>query len=240
VFGARTPWLEIRTAGAASVNVSGNVGVRKIVHHGVGNVNIIGANSDGLKIYADGRGKIGIRGHVNLREVRARDKTGVFICNANSNSLYTWATDDARIGMSGTAENLYVDATKSSRFEGRSLCVTNAYVRAHDVAHINVSASNKIFASATENGSVYFFGSPNMMSQYVSGLGVVIPVWSENSTICPVATVAPVTYSYKGENIPSDSGVTTYKNTPIAPPQKQTGYPHSQFKWVNKKLQGEG
>jgi len=239
VFGARTPMLDIKTGGAATVNVGGNIGIRSITHHGIGNINIIGANTDGLRIYADGRGKIGIRGHVNLRTVKARDKTCVYVCNVNSRSLYTWVSDDARVGLAGSAENLYVDTTKRSRFEGHTLCAANAFVRAHDASHINVTASNKIFAAATENGSVYFFGSPNLMSQFVSGLGVVIPIWSDNAAICPVVNLAP--YSYKGENIPYKGDYSSYyPNTPTSYQHKESGLPHSQFKWVNRKLVGAG
>ncbi len=259
VFGARTPVLDIRTGGAASVNVSGNVGVRSITHHGVGNVNIIGANTDGLRIYTDGKGKIGIRGQANVRMIKALDNTCVYICNSNSSGVYVWEGNNARVGMAGAADSLYVDTKNYSRFEGRNLCANNGFVRAHDASHINVTATNKLFAAATENGSVYFFGSPNMMSQFVSGLGVVIPIWSENASICPVETLAPVSYkgeniSYKGENIsypsvnkpapattiPYDVPKPVVKEVPFKESkEKEPGYPHSSFKWVKKKLVGQ-
>lgn len=270
VFGAVTPNLDIRTSGSGSVNVSGRVGVHTIVHHGVGNINIIGADSDSLRIYTDGRGKIGIRGPVNLREIKARGKTCVFLCNALINGgAYVWAYDYAKVGMAGSADNLYVETYKGARFEGRSMCVMNAFVRAHDWSHINITATNKIFAAATENGSVYFFGQPNIMSQYVGGYGVVLPVWSGYGPVCPVAEIRP---SYKGEV--NYKGELDYRTAPAFTPvpvrrvpiepnynasvrkpavnkpaagltpnqgePKPSGFPHSKFKWVNKKLQGEG
>jgi hypothetical protein len=213
VLGAVTPVLDIETTGSGCVNVSGNVGIRSIKHHGTSDVNIIGANSDGLTIETGGRGKIGIRGIVNVRQINARNNTCVYICGSNSSYMYAYLCDDARIGVSGRTNDLYVKASGSSRFMGRSLCVCNAYVRAEDRAHINVMATNKVFASATGRGSVYFFGTPDLMSQFVSGSGTVIPIWFDNKGVC-TADVFP--------------GV--YKD---APPSHK---PHQKYQWKNKRL----
>ena len=69
-------------------------------------------------------------------------------------------------------------------------------MRAHNYAHVNVSAADKIFASATENGVIYFFGEPNVLTQFVSGYGVIIPIWTKNPC-CPI--VKTVAHAYKGE-----------------------------------------
>ncbi|VVC76784.1 hypothetical protein AQUSIP_21110 [Aquicella siphonis] len=228
VFGANTPELDIKTAGTGVTNVSGNVGVRSIMHHGRTDVNIIGANSNNLKIYADGRGKVGIYGIVNLREVKAKDFTQVYAYRLNSTEMYAYAHDKARIGLAGVGKNIYIDAFKSSCVLARNLCADTAFVRAHQNAHINIAAGNKIFAAATENSSVYFFGSPNIMSQFVSGNGTVIPVWSAKGSMCPIVPmvrpVGVVRGTYKGEN---------YKG------ERMSGFPYS--RWKQKRyLKGAG
>lgn len=181
IFGANTPSLDIITSGMGSVNVSGNVGVRLIMHRGWGDVNIIGANSDGLKINAGGRGKVGVNGRFNLREVQARDYTCVYLYTSSSNTIYAYAYDSARIGIAGYTRELYAYTNRYSRFLGRYLYAENAYVRASDSSHINVTATNGIFAAATNSGSVYFFGEPKLLSQFVSGYGTVIPIWTRDS-----------------------------------------------------------
>lgn len=181
VFGAITPMLGITTSGAGSVNVSGNVGINCIVHHGCGDINIIGANSDGLRINADGKGKIGINGRLAINEINAKDNVCVYAYYLNTDTLKVYVTDNARVGLAGCDRELYVDAGKCSRFEGRYLYTNDAYVRAHDAAHINVTAANKVFASATQNGSVYYFGSPNNLSQFFRDYGVVMPILGDKS-----------------------------------------------------------
>jgi len=213
VWGAITPILDIETTGSGCVNVCGNVGIRSIKHYGKSDVSIIGANSDSLYIDTSGTGKIGIRGIVNAREIKARDNTCVYLCGTNSASLYVYLFNQARVGLSGRANDLYVNGNGASRFWGRSLCVMNAYVRAQDKAHINVMASNKIFASAVDNGSVYFFGTPDLMSQFVSGNGTVIPIWFDNKRAC-MAELIPV-----------------YKDVPRS-------YQHQRYQWKNKHLRG--
>lgn len=215
IFGATTPTLDIKSLGKGSVNVGGNVGIRSILHQGSGNVNIIGANSADLSINAGGSGKIGIKGIVNLREVRAKDLVRVYAYTVKSNTLYAYASNKARIGLAGFVEHLYVETFDGACFSGKYLCSMEAYARAHDNSHINISANNKIFAASTQNSSIYFFGSPRVMSQFVSGNGTIIPVWSDNGNSCTMAyrpVVPPVRVPYKGENI-SNKGEVYYPRT---------------------------
>jgi len=177
ILGVNTPCLDIKTTGLGAVNISGgHVGVRSIIHHGRNDINIIGANSNGLDIYADGRGKIGISGIVKLRKVVAKDFIGVYLQQVQSPSVYVTTFGRAHVGLAGCVDNIYVDAFRFTCFSGKRLCANTAYVRAHDTAHINISG-NKVFAAATDSGSIYLFSSPAMMSQFVSGRGVIMPIW---------------------------------------------------------------
>lgn len=198
ILGANTPVLDIKTAGVGAVNISGNVGVRSIIHHGRTDINIIGANTNGLKIHADGRGKIGINGIVNLREVVAKDFVGVYVMKLKSPALYVTTYGKAHVGLAGCADNFYADAFRYTCVSGKFLCANAAYVRSHDGAHINISA-NKVFAAATDNSSIYLFSSPAIASQFVSGKGVVIPIWG-GPKFCSFANPVPVVATpYKGD-----------------------------------------
>jgi hypothetical protein len=206
IFGANTPQLQVKVGGKSTTNLCGNVGIRSIVHHGRANINIIGANSNDLTVQADGSGKIGINGLVNLREVKARGATQVYIYKVTSPELHAYAYDGARIGLAGFVQNLYLDAYSKSCVGARDLCVDNGYVRAHQNAHVNISSNNKVFAAATENSSVYFFGSPNVMTQFVSGNGIVLPIWSYRTNNCPIAKqVTSVSYKQERPAFKGDS-----------------------------------
>jgi hypothetical protein len=174
IFGANTPSLNIMTSGAGSVNICGRVGIRCITHHGCGNVNIIGANSNGVTIHTDGKGKIGIKGHVSIQEIIAKGRTCVYVYDLQGITTRVYLTDKAHVGLAGCIKNLYVDASKSSYFEGRYLSTEKAYVRARDAAHINVTANRQVFAAAMQNSSVYFFGPASILSQFVTESGIVV------------------------------------------------------------------
>ncbi len=199
IFGARTGTLDIISTGSGDINVSGMVGIRSIKHRGTGNVNVVGANSNSncpMKIYADGSGKIGLSGRAAIAEIIAKDHVCVYACPTLSSNTNVYAYGNARVGLAGTGKTLYVETNNNSRFMGQNLCVDSAFVRARDNSHINVSAGNKIFAAATQSGSVYFYGEPKLMSQFVSGNGVIIPIWTTSYRSCAIVE-RPV--SYKGE-----------------------------------------
>ena len=180
IFGANTPKLDIKTSSMATVNVSGRVGLHSVEHHGKGDINVIGAFSNQLNIIADGRGKVGISGFVNLKEIKARDYVSVYINEVNGGALYVYADDYSKVGLAGGVDDLYVYTSGGSDFYGRYLLTRNAFIKAQGNSHVNVTANNKIFAAAIQSATIYFFGEPRLMSQFVSGNGTVIPVWTDS------------------------------------------------------------
>ena len=178
VFGAVSPRLDILTNGKGSVNVSGDVALASVTHHGSGDINIIGANGGAAKIGADGCGKISISGRPTICEITAKDTINIYAYYVNSRALYVYQSNRSRVGLAGCVNNLYVDTSGVSRFEGRNLQTMSAYARAHDASHINIAANGQMYAALSGNSSIYFFGSPNILSQYINGNGIVIPIWN--------------------------------------------------------------
>lgn len=200
VFGVNTGDLIVQSHGSGNINVSGNVGIKSIIHRGTGDINVIGANSNSncpMKIDTSGSGKIGLSGRAAIAEIIAKGDTSVFACQTASRNTNVYVFGNACVALVGVGKNLFVETNNNSQFMGRRLCVENAFVRAHDHSHINVSASNKIFAAATQSASVYFYGEPKLMSQFISGNGVVIPIWTSTYRSC--AIVERPVRSYKGE-----------------------------------------
>lgn len=190
IFGANSTALDIRTTGSGSVNVSGRLGVRSIYHRGCGNINVIGANGGVLNIDADGSGKIGVQGCYDVCRVIARGQVCVYSYCVNSGQLTAYATDKAAIGMAGYAANLRVETSKSAYFEGRYLHAKDAYLKLYDKSHVNLGASDRVFASVNGASSVYFFGSPNAITKFVRDGGVILSV-AEDRVFPGVCYAAP-------------------------------------------------
>ena len=180
IFGAVSPVLDICTNGSGKVNVAGNLGLRNIQHSGNSDINLIGANGGNVKVDASGKGKIGIYGRINLQNVKASGNVALYGYQVTSHALYVYASGSACVGLAGGVEKLYLDVSDHSYIEARHLQSYTANVRASRNAHINVTAHNRLFAASTGNSSVYYFGSPDGMSQFVSGNGLVMPIWSPN------------------------------------------------------------
>lgn len=198
VFGANTPYLDIYTDNCGSVNVSGHIGLHRVKHYGSGNINIIGAEGGDATIYAEGKGKVGILGHPNIRQIQAKGNTCVFALCLQSSAMYIYAFDSARIGVAGNVNSMFIDAASYSYVGARYLMANEAYARGHGSAHINITAFNKIFASATGNSSVYFFGSPNILTQFISGGGTVMPIYLQNPGPSPCGMQRSACYKDQG------------------------------------------
>lgn len=197
VFGAKSNCLEIITASGGCVNVSGDVMVKSIVHRGSANINIVGAHSPDLKVKADGIGKIGLYGaDIHLHRIITRDSVSFYAFNVNSSCLNATAYGNSRIGLAGFVKKLFVDTYSTAQFQGRSLCAMDAYVRAYDWSHVNVSACKKIFVSATHTASVYYFGPSNILTQFASNNASVIPIFGQGIGVCALPTKTPYLKNY--------------------------------------------
>lgn|GEM_PF-1200371 len=176
IFGAHTPQVDITTTDAGSVNISGNVGARYVTHHGCGCINIVGANSRFMCIKTDGKGKISIRGRSAVSAIDAGHQSQVYLYYVDGNSLNVKLADNAHVGLAGCTCHLSVDARDSARFDGRNLYTKDAYVRAQDASHVNVTGSEKVFAASIQNSSVYAYGSPHSVVPFQRDSGVVIEI----------------------------------------------------------------
>ncbi len=188
VIGAYTPALDIRAVANGSVNVSGRVGIHHIVKAGGGSISIIGADSDALDIQSSGFGITTISGFVNLKKVNATQNSRVYAYWVNSDGTYVNSHDRAVVGLAGSTQNIDIEVDGMARFEGKYLHSGNTYVRTRGTSHANVNPYEKLFANAMDNSSIYFFGSPNVVSRYTMDNGLVVPVWSNT---CPTPSVPP-------------------------------------------------
>lgn len=176
IFGAVTPWVDIHTNGGGTVNISGRIGVRLIKHEGSGNINIVGGESRALSIFASGSGKISIKGNVNLRSLEARDNVHVYLDCVNSQFINASLCNEARIGMKGNVQSLHVLTNDYACFAGRYLLANHAYLKAFGKSHINVSG-NEVYASATENSSIYYFGKRTHLIRFTTDRATVVSMY---------------------------------------------------------------
>jgi hypothetical protein len=190
VLNAYTPCLTIVNRGSGTVNVSGRVGIRTLSNLTNGSVNIIGADSRSLMINACGDSRTAIAGYADLKRLNATGNACVHLYWVNSSAASVFLNQNARVGLAGCVGNLDLYVADNARFGGQYLHATNVYVQTRNNGHANVSGSRKIFASAINTSSVYYFGSSNNVSRTTADQGIVIPVWG--TTIAPMPAYAPV------------------------------------------------
>ncbi len=191
VLNAYTPCLTVINRSSGTVNVSGRVGIRTISNLTNGRVHIIGADSRSLMINACGDSHTSVAGYADLKRLNATGNACVHLYWVNSRAATVFLNKNARVGLAGRVGNLDVYVADNARFGGQYLHATNVYVQTRNNAHANVSGSRRIFASASDNSSIYYFGSPNNVSRNTADLGIVVPVWGASSAL-PRPAYAPI------------------------------------------------
>ena len=117
-----------------------------------------------------------------------------FVFCVNSSALYVSQSGNSRVGLAGYVKNMNVDLINNARFEGQYLKGGSIYVKTRDCAHANVAPELKIFAAATNQSSIYMFGSPNIVSRYNSTNSVILPIWKDGkSCAMPISCPVPPT-----------------------------------------------
>lgn len=191
VLNAYTPCLNVINRSSGTVNVSGRVGIRTISNLTSGSIHIIGADSRSLLINACGDSRTSVAGYADLKRLNATGNACVHLYWVNSSAATVFLNKNARVGLAGRVGNLDVYVADNARFGGQYLHATNVYVKTRNNAHANVSGSRRIFASAIDNSSIYYFGPSNNVSRNTADLGIVVPVWSA-STALPRPAYAPI------------------------------------------------
>lgn len=176
VLNANTPNLTLTVMGNGNVNVNGKLRIKHILHAGDGEVNIVGAVTDALSIDASGNGITNINGYANVNSISAGDNSRVYLYWARSVGLHVYESQHAHVGLAGTASSLHLNLTGTSRFDGSYLEGENVYAKTLEFAHANVTVRNKLFASATGNSSIYFYGSQQRISKEIEQYGMIAHV----------------------------------------------------------------
>lgn len=184
VIGAYSPKLDINVKGPGNVNVSGQVGIENLTHEGVGAVNIIGADTDSLCIKAVGKGITTVFGYVNLKELSA-DNSQVYVFWVYSNQANITQKGKSVVGLAGSAGSINVDLSNESCYLGQYMRSCTAYIKTKGSSHADVAADLKIFVSAVDKSTIYYFGSPEILSRYTRQQGFVVAIGQYQAPTAP-------------------------------------------------------
>jgi hypothetical protein len=176
IFTLHSDRADIESHGSGDVNIDAKDGIalRSIKHTGTGDINIIGATSNGLSVDADGKGKIGISGPVIIKYINANGETCVFIAHSAGGDPNIAVNHDARVGIAGQAGTLRACTSRSSRLMARNLIACTIYVEASGTSHMNVFATEKAFATASDYATIYYFGDPSVLVAFERNNGSVV------------------------------------------------------------------
>lgn len=185
ILGVDSSWVDIDTSGIAGVTrIAGNYNIKSLHHTGGNSLILTGAYSDNLIITAGGSGRISVNGQVSLSEIHTSGSVWVMSDNVTSGMIRVFTKDNSVVAMMGNVSTLYVETSQNSRFFGRYLCSDSAFIRTFDMSHVNISARLRIFASASENSSIYYFGVPGILSPFSVEHAIIIPFWVGGSPYC--------------------------------------------------------
>ena len=190
VLNTYTPCLTVINRGNGIVNASGRVGIQTISNLTNGAVHIIGADTRSLQINACGNSRTSVAGYANLRKLNATGNACVHLYWINSDAASVYLNGNAHVGLAGCMGSLELLAIGNSRFGGQYLQVESVYAQTKNNAHANVTGRKRIFASAINTSSIYYFGASGNVSRYTQNEAIVIPVWSATSAP-PVPAYAP-------------------------------------------------
>ncbi len=176
IYTVNTTQTEIVSAGAGNINIKAecNVGLKSITHTGVANVNVVNAAGDNVVIDAKGKGRINVIGRIGVRQIRASEQVCVFISNSSSGVPCIYVYDDARVGIAGRAGTLYGYTTRTAKLMARYLVADTIYAESSGSSHMNIAATGRVFATARDYSTIYFYGDPDIVEAFQRNGGGVI------------------------------------------------------------------
>lgn len=195
IFTVNSSQTEIVTTSMGDVNIKAEckVGLSAIRHYGAGNINVVNAAGSRVMIEAKGRGRINIIGCIGVKEIRASDHACVFVSNSMSSAPCIYVADDARVGIAGRAHTMHAYTTRTAKLMARYLVADAAYVEASGMSHMNICATDKVFATARDYSTIYFYGDPDIVESFQKNSGAVIMM---NEGMAPASVVKRSKHRY--------------------------------------------
>lgn len=176
IYTVNTTQTEIVSTGQGNINIKAecNAGLKAITHTGTANVSVVNAAGDNVMIDAKGKGRINVIGRIGVRQIRASEQVCVFISNSSSGVPCIYVYDDARVGIAGRAGTLYAYTTRTAKLMSRYLVADTIYAESSGSSHMNIAATNKVFATARDYSTIYFYGDPDIVEAFQRNGGAVI------------------------------------------------------------------
>jgi len=174
--------LVITIIGNEQVNLAGRMSPNYILHKGNGTLNLVGSTGGLSNIFAEGRGTTAIQGFTNLQSIKTYDNARVYLYWVKGcKDLKITAYGNSEIGLAGTTDSIKVATHDNAQFLGQYLHAKYAEAKSDGSSHINIASSKKMFARADGGSSIYYYGPPDKLSGFGSGL--IIPAWRSTATL---------------------------------------------------------
>lgn len=176
IYTIKSMQTEIEACGCGDVNIKAEsyIDLKSIRHTGNADVNVVGAVGNNVYVDAKGKGRVNIFGRVGIKEIRASEQVCVFVYDSASARPCIYVYDDAHVGIAGSAGTFYAYTTRNAKLMASSLTAETIYAESSGYSHMNITGTNRVFATARDYSTVYFWGNPDVIDPFEKNEGAII------------------------------------------------------------------
>ena len=168
------PSLNIRHDTLGSVNISGKVGIHKLVLENSGSVNITGLSSNHLVLINHGNNLVRLKGTSNLKRLDFGGDGLVDLHWIDSPYIRITGHDTAVARLAGKVETLDVVLHNRAYMNARYLRANKAYVKTYDYARADLHVNKRLSTLAMGKSNIYYYQKAKMIAAYLGKSGAVL------------------------------------------------------------------
>ncbi|MDP3559312.1 MAG: DUF2807 domain-containing protein [Legionellaceae bacterium] len=169
----RAPNLILDVSNTGNTEISGNIGLRKVVQHR-GVMQVHGIDSRHLDVKVSASGRLELVGRIQLASMDLSEDSFLSMYWVKGNTLRVRGKGNTTIQLAGVTKMLDVELWDKARFNGRYLRAHEAYVKTHNNAIAEMSAIKRQHTLASDASDIYFYNVPPIKTDFMAFNGVVL------------------------------------------------------------------
>lgn len=170
----RTNALDLYLANQGTTNLTGTLGLQRLVVNGTGAVQLSGVNSYQLKVILKGNPKVKLSGVANLATLNVDGDGWFSLYWVKSNKLKVCAKKQAKIQLAGVVNTLNLELWNKASFKGRYLRAKRSFVKTHDFSLAEISSVHHQSTLATNASDIYYYNTPSTRADFMAFNGSVL------------------------------------------------------------------
>ena len=174
--------VEINNSKNTVTLLEGRMNLRHVSLSGDGKIQLNGGGNNSMDLTIRGKVHAKITGTTTPKKIDMAGSSYLNLPQVRAKNMQLTMTRDSNAQMAGTAQWALIKMDGNAHFNGRSLRITEAFVRTDDYAMALIYVTSTQHALASGQSNIYYYNVPTYQNDFMAKNGTILNLGAEKSS----------------------------------------------------------